>query len=893
MAGLQNRRIGPYEIGPLIGEGGMGQVYRAHDTKLNRDVAIKVLPQAFVTDPERVARFQREAQVLASLSHPNIGHIYGFEDADGVGALVLELIEGPTLAERLTKGSTLKAQGSGSALPLDEALPIARQIADALEAAHDKGIVHRDLKPSNIKVRPDGTVKVLDFGLAKLLASGAGSGGGAAAGLTHSPTMLTASMPGMIVGTAAYMAPEQAKGKDADRTADIWAFGCVLYEMLAGRALFKGDTVSEVLADVLKTDPDWTRLPADTPESLRRLLRRCLQKDPKKRLQHIGDARIEIDEPESASPAASGSAAVPRARERRAVGLVAASLVVAAGAVATSIWLAVRPAPAPATSEMRFEITTPPTPDPVSLAISPDGQKLVFVGTSDGQSLLWLRSLDAVSARPLPGTDGARFPFWSQDSRSVGFSADGKLKRIDVDGGSAQPLANGEGAGGTWNRDNLILFSNLTGPIFRISAAGGEATAVTRPDASRQSSHRFPQFLPDGRHFLFFALGTPEARGVYLGGLDGSEPRRLFDADSAAFYAAAGQLLFVRQGTLLALPFDPVRLALDGNPHRVADQVATSTNTSSAIGLSTSAAGPIVYRSASTGGHSQFVWFDRSGQKLGVVGDADTAGSAIWSLSPDGRRVAMQRLVNGKADIWLFDTTRGALTRFTSDAWQHAWPVWSPDGKRIVYVSNAKGTYDLYSKSSSGAGSEDLLLGTPDAKYAMDWSADGRFLLYRTSTSRTGNDVWALPLNGDKRPFPVVQTDFDEGDGQFSPDGKWIAYQSNETGRFEIYVQPFPGPGSKSRISTAGGAQVRWGRDGKELFYIALDGRLMAVPIRLSEQSVDVGVPVSLFATHVGGAIQTSTQQYAVAPDGRFLMNTVTEEAAAPITVILNWKPRQ
>jgi Tol biopolymer transport system component len=412
-------------------------------------------------------------------------------------------------------------------------------------------------------------------------------------------------------------------------------------------------------------------------------------------------------------------------------------------------------------------------------------------------------------------------------------------------------------------------------------------------DASRQSNHRFPQFLPDGRHFLFFALGTPEARGVYLGGLDGSEPRRLFDADSPAFYASTGHLLFVRQGTLLAQPFDPVRLALGGSPYRVADQVATSRSTSSAVGLSTSAAGPIVYRPASTGGHSQFAWFDRSGRKLGAVGDADAEGSVPWSLSPDGRRVAMQRNVNGKADIWLVDTTRGALTRFTSDTWQNNWPVWSPDGKRLAYGSNAKGTYDLYSKSSTGAGGGDPVLVTPEGKYAIDWSADGRFLLYRTSTSRTGNDVWALPLNGEKRPFPVVQTDFDEGNGQFSPDSKWIAYQSNETGRFEIYAQPFPGPGSKLRISTTGGAQAHWGRDSKELFYIALDGRLMAVPIRVSDaQSLDVGVAVPLFATHVGGAIQSSTQQYAVSPDGRFLMNTVSEEAAAPITVILNWKPK-
>jgi len=895
-------RLGAYEVVAPLGAGGMGEVYRARDLKLHRDVAIKILPQLFALDVERLARFEREAQLLASLNHSNIGAIYGLEEAvpstrsagsgstvsgvepstgsrQAVRALVLELVEGPTLADRIARGP----------IPLDEALPIGRQIADALEAAHEHGVVHRDLKPSNIKIRPDGTVKVLDFGLAKAMEAEP-----AAVAASMSPTIESpaATRVGMILGTAAYMSPEQARGKAVDKRSDIWAFGCVLYEMLTGLRAFGGEEVSDVLAKIIEGEADLRALPLATPPEIRRLLRRSLQKDRTRRLPDIADARIEIDEARS-GPHIDGPVAprAPRRRERLAwISALALAVLVAAVMGVRAF------RPIPPVTETRLDITTPPTTAPTSLAISPDGQKVVFVTTSEGRSRLWLRSLNSVSARALAGTDLASYPFWSPDSRSVGFFADGRLKRIDIDGELVQALATAAaGRGGTWNRDDVILFAaNATSPIFRISATGGEPIAVTRPEA-QSTGHRFPQFLPDGRHFLYYFLGaTPETRGVYISQLEGSETRRLLDADAPAVYDSSGHLLFVRQGTLFAQRFDPDRLTLTGTASSLDEQVMFDAGLNLAA-LSTSAAGPIVYRAGSAGGiRRQLIWFDRSGKNVGRVGDADSAGLGNPSHSPDGQRVALQRTVNGNQDLWLLEVARGVLTRFTFDAANDANPTWSPDGRRIVFASNRKGAYDLYQKPATGAGSEELLLTTPQNKVVADWSRDGRFLLYRSPDPKTSYDIWALPLDGARKPFPVVQTNFEERDGQFSPDGKWIAYQSNESGRFEIYVQPFPGPGGKWQISTNGGAQVRWRGDGKEVFYIALDDRLMAAPIRLAPdgQAVEAGTPVPLFTTRAGGAVQFPfTQQYLVSPDGqRFLMNTVTEEATSPITVLLNWK---
>jgi Tol biopolymer transport system component len=546
----------------------------------------------------------------------------------------------------------------------------------------------------------------------------------------------------------------------------------------------------------------------------------------------------------------------------------------------------------PVTSEMRLEISTLPTANLASFAISPDGQRIVFVANSEGKSQLWLRQLDSTVARPLPKTDGASAPFWSPDSTSVGFFADGQLKTVDVNGGTTQVLTSAPFAGGgTWNREGTILFARTTtGPIWRISSTGGDAVAVTRVKTPQENIHSFPHFLPDGRHFLYNVSGSAEARGVYVGQLDGSsDTRRILNTAGPAVYHLSGHLLFVRQGALMAQRFDPVRLAVNGNPFQMAEGVLNGA-------LSVSGAGQITYRAAPARvGSRQFIWVDRSGREGEKIGPPLNGTNP--SISPDNRRLALQRTINGNQDIYLLDIVRGVLNRFTFDPSSNASAIWSPDGSRIVFGSNRSGVYDFYEKPVNGAGNEKLLLATPQTKVQSDWSPDGRFLLYRSLDSKMGYDLWALPFEGDRKPFPVVQTNSDERDGQFSPDGKWIAYQSSDTGQFEIYIQPFPGPGGKFQISSSGGAQVRWCRDGKELFYIALDGRLMAVPIQLTSdvQSVEAGTPVPLFITHIGGAIQgTDRQQYIVSPDCRqFLMNTVVEESAPPITLVLNWRPER
>jgi len=856
-------KLAHYEITSHLGSGGMGDVYQATDSKLGRSVAIKFLPEAFSHDAERVARFEREARVLASLNHPNIAAIYGLEESGVRKFLVMELVPGETLAERIKRGP----------LPIVEALPIAKQIVEGLEAAHEKGVIHRDLKPANIKVTPQGQVKVLDFGLAKAFA-----GEAAGMNLSNSPTLsMAATSAGVILGTAAYMSPEQAKGKETDRATDIWAFGCVLYEMLTGRTAFEGESLGEVLGSVFKAEPDWSLLSADTPESIRRLLRRCLRKEERLRLRDMRDARIEIDE---ASGEPQSSALSPRPTQRRERILLLALFAMTLIAAAAMVW-ALRPVPF--ASEVRLEITTPPTTDPASFAISPDGQKIVFVATREGRSRLWLRSLDSSSMQPLPGTDFAAFPFWSADSRSVGFFAESKLKRIDLEGASVRILADTTAGGGTWSNGMILFGTNNSGRgIFRISANGGEPTAATLADAG--NNHSVPRFLPDGRHFLYLASGS-----IYVADLDTPSTRRLLEADGGAAYLASGQLLFVRQRTLFAQPFDTVRLDLTGDPIPLAQGVDPA--------FSASVAGSIVYRAASGEGQRQLIWFDRVGKEIRKVGGWDPGLSAqLTSLSPDGRLVGVVRTVSGVRSLWLLDSDSGAPSRFTFEPGGPTAPVWSPDGKRIAFGTTKKKVRDIYVKLATGAGGEELLLETGQPKQPQDWSPDGRFLLFDSNEQGRGYDLWALPMNGDRTPFPVIHTRYDEAGGQFSPDGRWLGYHSNESGRYEIYVQPFPGPGGKWQISTDGGTQVRWSRNGKELFYVAPDGKLMAVPITISSdsQTVLAGRSVPLFETRIGGAVGQSgitNHLYTVARDGqRFLMNTFTEEASSPIMVILNWR---
>jgi Tol biopolymer transport system component len=868
-------RYGPHEITAKIGAGGMGEVYRARDTRLDRDVALKILPPAFAGDPERLARFEREARTLATLNHPHIGHIYGLEESDGVRALVLEFVDGPTLADRIAPGP----------IPIDEALIIARQIAEGLEAAHDKGIIHRDLKPANIKVRTDGTVKVLDFGLAKAFDStSAGTADMSASPTITSPPLMTG--VGAILGTAAYMSPEQARGQAIDKRTDIWAFGCVLFEMITGRMVFPGVTTSDTIAAVLERSPDWTALPSATPPLVRHVLARCLEKNPKHRWRDIGDVRIELDDTEAWRRQTDGaSPKTSRAGERAAWALLVALTAVVAAVVTPMS----RKAPADP-AEIRFNVLFPRgvAADFAQLAISPDGQQIVVAPNFGVQqpTPLWLRLLASTSGRLLTGTEGASFPFWSPDGRSIGFFADEKLKRLDVTSEAIQILADAPTArGGAWQADGTILFApNAQGPLFRVAATGGQPTVATHLQEG-QNDHRAPFILPDGLHFLYYARGTPQVRGVHVARLDGTETKRLLDADGAAVYTRSGHLLFPRQGELLAQPFDARRLTLDGEPFRVADSVSVNPGISLAS-LSASASGPIAYGTDRIR-RTQFAWFDRSGRRLETLGTPDQRGLANPSMSPDGTRVAFRRVVGGNWDVWLIDM-QGAVSKFTSALSSDWYPVWSPDGQQIFYQTMIS---NIYSRSVTDGTPEQLLLRETTMVYPSDVSPDGSVLLYTRATS-SSTDLWYVPLGADRTPHSFVQTSFFERDGQFSPDGKWVAYQSNDVGHFEIYLQPFPGPGDRIQVSAGGGQHVRWARNGSELFYIDADQRLTSVRVTFAANGTLVrGTPVPLFRTELDSSFLTR-QQYVVSPDGqRFLINAATDAIDPPsITLILNWK---
>ena len=865
-----SRKLAHYEITGHLGSGGMGDVYQATDTKLGRIVALKFLPEAFTHDAERAARFDREARTLASLNHLNIAAIHGFEEADGRRFLVMEFVPGQTLAERIGR----------TPLPVDEALGIARQIAEALEAAHEKGVVHRDLKPANVKITPDGQVKVLDFGLAKLASDEAvGPGEERAAQLTNSPTMIAqATHAGMILGTAAYMAPEQAKGRPVDRRADIFAFGCLLYEMLAGRPAFDGENVPDILSRVLQRDPDWTLVPPNVPPSIHRLIRLCLEKDPKKRRQAAGDVRIDIEQ-----ALTEPMPHVPAVRDRGSRGVNLAGLAVAAvliAALAIPAMTHLREVPP---AEMRLQIVTPPTRLPLHFALSPDGRYIVFVGsgaTSDAPQLLYLRALNKTEAQPLAGTDGAQYPFWSPDNRSVGFFASEQLRRIDISGGPSQTLAPAPAPqGGAWNTNDTILFApNTVSPLLRVPASGGESVAVTQLDVPRQVGHRFPSLLPGGRQFLFYAQGDPEVAGIYLGSLDGPAATRLTASENAATFLAPDRIIFVRQGALVSHRLDAARQELTGDPVTLLASVGA---------FSTSTTGLLAYRAGSSP-QGLMTWFDRTGKALGQAGDLLNGSE----LSPEERRVAGDRTIQGNRDVWIKDLVRGGLTRFTTHAAVDGYPQWSPDGSQVVFESTRKGTFDLWIKPSSGAGTEQLLLESPDSDWPLDWSRDGHFLLYQRSDLKTLWDLWAVPMTGtDRTPFAVANTPFEERMGQFSPDGRWIAYETNESGRQEIVAQEFPRPSGRSQVSTGGGTAPRWRADGREIYFVALDGKMMAVPVTTTGSTFEAGTPVALFSPQIAG--QAFKSQYAVSRDGRFLVNTLTTDEAtvSPITLILNWNP--
>ena len=863
---LVGQIVGPYEIAALLGSGGMGDVYRARDRKLQRDVAIKILPDLFLKDTDRRARFEREARLLAALNHPHIGAIYGFEDRDGVHALVLELVDGQTLAERL----------HGHPIPVGEALTIARQIAEALAAAHEKGIVHRDLKPANVALTRDGVVKVLDFGLAKA-SQEATAFGEASDGET---------IAGLILGTAAYMSPEQARGKAVDSRTDVWAFGCVLWEMLTGRKAFAGATSSDSIAAILARDPDWDLLPADTPPGIAGLLRHCLEKDPMRRLHHMADARIEIDEVIGARSGAGAASVLPRRRRRLALSTVIVAGIVAAILVALLVSRAAAPA-----APTRLSVSAPGIISPqLSAAISPDGRRLAFVSTGgSGKLMLWVRALDMLEARVLPGTENAAHPFWSPDGRVLGFLADGKLKKIDAAGGAVETLADSAVRNGpSWGRSGTIVFTSRIGELDAVRADGGPVSNVVPSDLSARRA-AWPFFLPDGRHFLFHRQGsTPEDRGIFVASIDSTGITPVTRTEYKAVYSS-GYLLFVRDESLFAQRFDPDRLELSGEPRRVADGIWTNASAGQAS-FSVSENGVLAYVNA----HLldlQLAWFDRSGRRLDSVGQP---GRYVGSpaLSPDGTRVAIAQGSPLKEHVWLIDANGAGSGRITFGPNRDISPVWSADGRRVAFESAADRGTMFNLKNASGDGDEEPLFTFDRPAALADWSRDGRFLVFTMRGEKSLSDLWVLPLSDNRRPAPFLETAFNKTQAQISPDGRWIAYTSYESGGDEVYVQGFPTPGSKRQVSTAGGVQPRWRSDGKELFYLAPDQRLMAVPVA-SGAALEIGAAAPLFKTRLipqgSQSIGLSTR-YAVSPDGqRFLCIVPPDDSGPPITVVLNW----
>jgi Tol biopolymer transport system component len=893
--------VGPYRVVDKLGEGGMGAVYRARDTKLNRDVALKVLPEAFANDPDRLSRFEREAQLLAALNHPNIAQIYGVEDAGGVRALVMELVPGRTLEELIQAGP----------LPLAEASAIARQLADALEAAHDAGIIHRDLKPANIKVTDDGRVKVLDFGLAKALQMTSGSGPSAIAetAMVTSPAVTAL---GVILGTAAYMAPEQARGRATDRRADVWAFGAILYEMLTGRRPFKGDNISETIASLLRDEPDWTALPADTPVSVRRLLARCLEKDPAKRLRAIGDAKLDLDDRELSSPAAStiGAASVtapPVAgrsgrpmktfEQRIATIAVIGGLLIGWRALGNG-WTTSSRNAAPAPAELRrLSVTLPSTlhlaDAPAEVSLSPDGQLLVFSaseGTTTPTIAIWIRAMNSLTPRKVPGTDGGTLPFWSPDGREVAFFAGGQLKRTLSDGtGTPVTICPArDGRGGTWGKSGVIVFAPTNGgALMRVDAAGGDPVAVTTLDASRQESgERFPQFLPDGRHFLFVEL--PAQSGQYqisVASIDNPTRTRLRTAEGAAVFVAPGYLLLPVRNQIAAQRFNPTTLALEGDAIQLGDLSGNLGGYAGSRALTASDTGVLAFPQSEFM-LSELHWFDRTGRDLGRV-PAPAASYSGLTISPDGKHAAaLAEAAPGQHDLWILDLERGGATRLSSDQGVIADPIWFPDSSRVLYMSDRKGPSNFYMRSASGSGAEEVVYESADAfKEPRSISADGKYLAFEQLNPQTHRDIYVLPLDGSQKPVVYRRTPFNEQNPQISPDGHWLAYVSDETGRYEAYVESFPTPGTRFAVTSTGANEMHWRSDGKRVYITSLDNRTVY------DADVLTGPDMRLGPLHLVFTATANMRGGDIASDFQRALVAVTPDNPAPraLTVVLGW----
>jgi len=926
MAFNAGTKLGPYEILSPLGAGGMGEVYRARDSRLDRDVAIKVLPDHFARDPERVARFQREAKVLASLNHPNIAAIYGFEtytraadfsprdqsesesgsDLTGSRALkpaaqhavhflVLELVEGATLADRLRDG----------AMSVEDALTIGRQIAEALEAAHERGIIHRDLKPANVKITPEGAVKVLDFGLAKAMTDEP-----SASQMANSPTITAQhTRPGVVLGTAAYMSPEQARGKPVDKRTDIWSFGVVLFEALCGCRPFEGETATDLVAKILEREPDWSALPPETPPIVQLLLRRCLAKDRSKRLRDIGDARIDLEQA-IADPTSSmlrlGDAAISaadarirRAAWRRSLPWVLTGMfAVVLAMMGVSHWRATRPTAKPVV-RLKVEVSEK---EPslfnwgVPVAISPDGTRLAYViGTWESRNL-YIRALDQLEGTLLSGTEEAENPFFSPDGQWVAFFTVKKLKKVSVLGGAPQTLADvtEDGYGGTWGTDGTIVFApNYKGGLWRVPAAGGKAEEFTKPDTTKKkAAHTWPQFLPDGKAVIYtshdWSANSYDEASIEAVSLDTMQQKTLTRGGSYGRYIPSGHLVFVRAGTLFAAPFDLERLELVGPPTPVLESVAFA----ALIGASVcdfSQTGTLVYRREEPLSRlSTLVWVDRQGTITPLVNTPREYGNP--ALAPDGKRLAVTistENMENPSDVCVYDMERESLTRLTFDDRYEVYPVWTPDGLRVTYASGKDlDAMDILWKPADGAGEAERLTNGLSNQWPSSWSPDGKVLAFQKSGDKTLGDIWFLRLEGDRKPEVFLQTPTNETSPRFSPDGRWLAYNSFESGTFEIYVRPFPSGDRKWKISTGRSSSARWSADGKELFYLQ-EGGMMAVAVSAEGSTFSVDKPRKLFEA-------PSVWRFDVAPDGqRFVMTKAVGEEKDPdrthLTFVFNW----
>ena len=873
-------RIGVYEIVSPLGAGGMGEVFRARDTRLNREVALKVLPEFFAADPERLARFEREAQALAALRHPHIATIHGIEEHDGVRALILELVPGESLAEHLARGP----------LPIPEALNIAQQIADALDAAHERGVIHRDLKPANIQLTPDGTVKVLDFGLAKMDGGESGSSSSRQTDVSASPTVLSPTAltaATVLLGTAGYMSPEQARGKPVDKRADIWAFGVVLYEMLTGTRAFPGDSVTEVAGAVIHKEVDLSALPAATPAAMRLVVARCLQKDPHQRFRDIGDVRLALDGVLVAMVPSSDGAIDSSQTRKRYLPMAAAALA-AALVTGVVVWRMVQPKPVESPT-LQFSVQVP---DPRGLVplidLSPDGQSIAFVQNGADGTRLWIHSLRTGEARQLSAIGAIRRPaFWSPDGKFIGYWTGGKLGRVAVDGGPPEAIADAKTfIGGSWGRANDIVYATEEG-IFKVPASGGAPTKLTVIDKSRgEGAHALPRFLPDGRHFLYLRQSRNTANaGLYVGSTASAPDRqdlaRLVATGQGGAYMPGddpgrGHLLFAREGLLMAQPFDAGRLALSGEAQPIVkERVLVSSDIYASFGVSDT--GTLLYLPALMQSGSLVV-IDRSGKAAAIRGATNLGRATNPRLSPDGRHIAL--IVNG--DLWVYNAGGTPPIKLSFGGERYS-PIWTPDGKRVLFEVDGKTT--LFTIPADGSSATAEPAGPEGHFHPHGWTADGQLVAVRLIDGN--GDLVRFAPRPDGKPEPIQETPANEGmSASVSPDGKWVAYSSDATGRAEIWVRPLPGPGSPIRVSPDGGFEPVWAKNGRELFY-EVAGKIMSVPITVSGAEFSFKPPVELFAAPTSFGI-TQPPTYDVTADGYFLMVQWADAHPASLKVVLN-----